>query len=981
MRRSIFLFIVLTVLFFASLLFAGNSRSSSADTSFDSNHEGIKVFFFYGEGCPHCARVESFIDEMQQAHDLNVQRFEVYGNRKDLMLLEDYFENHNVPSGRRGVPAVFTSNSCLVGDDSILDGFEELISSSSRSSERAGAVGKGVDEALNAEEGFDCLSLLSITVAALVDSVNPCSMAILFFLLAGLLLLRKRERALKVGLAFTLSVFSANLLFGLGIFTTVAISGFSSFFKVAAGLIAISTGFLLIKDCFFYGRGGFTLEVPRSLRPYLKRKLSKAFFGKSSGPLAAFLIGFLVSSFEIPCTGGPYFYVLARMADEATRMQTAPMLLYYNLIFVTPLILITILLYFNSIHVEKARQWKDKNKPLISLARGLPMIAIGLVTIPTSQIIQALTLVLNVYRALAIPAMVLTASYIIYRAFSKVKNWERVTTTILLATPLILSSMISTAYPGWDKIHDQTGLDHKKSKVYIFPRRVAYPKLDVGETFTVDVRIDNVDDLYAYEFKLNYNLEVLEYVGISSSFLNEPTFKFKKAYAESGMVWLATSSMYPAQSKTEGGVLATITFQVKGIGESTLDLYNTKLLNSDVKRIDHTVKDGYFKNGKDEDEFEIEMFKYTYTEQSSVAQTDIEFTGVETFSIESFTDVGPLSNGGIEVCDKIDNNNNGHVDEPDVCLSGDVDHVINETNYYNVGLEDLTITGQAYGSKAGEERYDDTCLRLVDDPEYPIDWFCDVYGPGKTTDGLVNVFDLAWIGKNYGNEHLAGCVDVTVKFNNDDPIEGADVSVVGSGESIGTTNSTGQTTRCCVFDTPGPYQVKVKAMKDGSQVGEDTPLDVDVKGDGSADIVQTCTDADEDTYAIEGGICGEIDCDDTDPDINPEATEVCNGIDENCDDVPDEGSTCDGCVKATVVGVGAGFIVVIDRCETPGEWWLGVTNEVGVAVGCGIVPEGDHYADALYSDESCYGGESWFSVDSYGTGTVNIYSGSCTSWC
>jgi hypothetical protein len=46
----------------------------------------------------------------------------------------------------------------------------------------------------------------------------------------------------------------------------------------------------------------------------------------------------------------------------------------------------------------------------------------------------------------------------------------------------------------------------------------------------------------------------------------------------------------------------------------------------------------------------------------------------------------------------------------------------------------------------------------------------------------------------------------------------------------------------------------------------------------------TCTDADGDGYSIEGGSCGAMDCDDSNPEINPAALEVCDdGVDNNCD--------------------------------------------------------------------------------------------------
>ena len=66
------------------------------------------------------------------------------------------------------------------------------------------------------------------------------------------------------------------------------------------------------------------------------------------------------------------------------------------------------------------------------------------------------------------------------------------------------------------------------------------------------------------------------------------------------------------------------------------------------------------------------------------------------------------------------------------------------------------------------------------------------------------------------------------------------------------------------------------------------PIDSDM--DGIPDFQDTdpvCADADEDGYEDEA--CGGLDCDDTNSDVNPDATEICNGIDDNCDDVIDEG--------------------------------------------------------------------------------------------
>jgi len=440
--RKLIGFVFLSGLFVVSLVFGEGPQSSPVKKDdFSVVSAGgiyVDVYFFYGEGCPHCANVEPFIAEMEQKYPLRVYGFDIYNNRSCLSLFDEYSSLYGLPMERRGVPTVFVADSYFVGDTPILEGFEEAVK------EALGGC-SSVDKTLEADgsESLDKeilgaagggISIVAVTVAALVDAINPCSMAILFFLMAGLLLLKKREKALKVGLVFTLSVFVANFLFGLGVLTTIATSGFSSVFQAIAGLIALLTGGLLIKDSFFYGSGGFVMEVPKFLRPYLKRRLSKAFFGRSAGPVSAFLIGFLVTLFEVPCTGGPYLYVLAGMADATTRMQTIPILFYYTLIFVMPLVSITFLFYFGSIYVEKATEWKERNKSIISLARGLPMVAIGLVTIPVSQAIKLLAVALSVYERLFVPSMVVWASYIAYRTFSKVRNRGRALKWTMIAS-------------------------------------------------------------------------------------------------------------------------------------------------------------------------------------------------------------------------------------------------------------------------------------------------------------------------------------------------------------------------------------------------------------------------------------------------------------------------------------------------------------------------------------------------------------------
>jgi hypothetical protein len=73
-----------------------------------------------------------------------------------------------------------------------------------------------------------------------------------------------------------------------------------------------------------------------------------------------------------------------------------------------------------------------------------------------------------------------------------------------------------------------------------------------------------------------------------------------------------------------------------------------------------------------------------------------------------------------------------------------------------------------------------------------------------------------------------------------------------------------------------------------------------------------CTDADGDTYAVEGGACGTADCDDTDPSVNPGAVEVCaNSIDDDCNGLTD--SDDPACLVCTDVD-GDGYAIEGGAC-------------------------------------------------------------------
>ena len=348
--------------------------------SFTTAQESSCVYFFYGEGCQHCARVEPIINnlEIQSQFPVSVQRFEIYNDRSNLVLLNKYFDAYNISENERGIPVVFLKDKYYIGDEPIISNLYNDLSKQASpecpSLESVNAIGEAGNT--SPMEKLGALSILTVIGAALVDSINPCAIAVLLILMGALLASGDRKRALRAGLAFTISIYIAYFLFGLGLFSALQISGLSYWFYKIIGVLAIIIGLFNIKDFFWYAGGGFVMEIPRAWRPKLKELL-----GAVTSPFGAFLMGFVVCLFELPCTGGPYIFILGLLAERTTMMASIPILLLYNLFFILPLIIITIAIYFGFASVEKATAWKDNNIRVLHLIAGLVMLILGILVV------------------------------------------------------------------------------------------------------------------------------------------------------------------------------------------------------------------------------------------------------------------------------------------------------------------------------------------------------------------------------------------------------------------------------------------------------------------------------------------------------------------------------------------------------------------------------------------------------------------------
>ncbi|MHA1710502.1 MAG: cohesin domain-containing protein [Candidatus Freyarchaeota archaeon] len=129
------------------------------------------------------------------------------------------------------------------------------------------------------------------------------------------------------------------------------------------------------------------------------------------------------------------------------------------------------------------------------------------------------------------------------------------------------------------------------ASVYIDPVTSA---ANPGESIKIAVKVSDVEELSAWEFKLKWDPAILKYVDAAEGdFLSAVGATDFKAYVSiTGEYVQVGCALTEPVTASGSGTLAVITLEIAKAGFSDLDLYETKLLDMELAEITHTDKDG-----------------------------------------------------------------------------------------------------------------------------------------------------------------------------------------------------------------------------------------------------------------------------------------------------------------------------------------------------------------------------------------------------
>jgi len=341
-----------------------NASTSAEICSLDSGETcetGAPLYtaYFYQTGCDSCSRVEADLAYLRSRYpQMIVEKFNVYDHPGLGIWLAER-------AGRQDfhTPAVFIGSQAWIGEAEITP---EAIEAALQCYQQEGSP--KIWEAYDPEEGsstivaqFRSMSWLTVFFAGLVDGLNPCAFATLIFFISYLTLSgRKGREVILVGVSFTLGVFGAYLVIGLGLYKVLDLLGdtlnvLARWVYIITAALCLGLGIFSILD-YFKARQGklddMSLKLPEVMRKRINKVIRKG-RGSQAYFIGAFITGLFISILELACTGQVYLPTIIFVSSvPELKLRAIFYLVLYNLLFILPLVVVFILAYFGTTSKE-----------------------------------------------------------------------------------------------------------------------------------------------------------------------------------------------------------------------------------------------------------------------------------------------------------------------------------------------------------------------------------------------------------------------------------------------------------------------------------------------------------------------------------------------------------------------------------------------------------------------------------------------------
>jgi len=357
-----------------SLLFVLPGLSSGSQNG--ESFVPVQIHLFYETGCSDCQTVrEEVLPELQTRfsdqyvlHEYDLMDEE---NLRKLIRYQNTFNSWvNEPV------------SVVIDEREMLCGVREIRSELLTLVEKCIAENRGPlpDNPLSSrvepadeevlQDRFETFAWPAMIAAGLLDGINPCAISTLVFFMSLLGVYKLgRQKLLVLGIFFCLASFLTYLALGFGLLHALHLfSGFEIFRgTVEWGMIAILLilSFFSFRDAFRFRNSRDGHDVTLQLSTRIKKQIHSIMrrgLGIRSLMGGGLLIGTTVTALESVCTGQVYVPTLVLILKNSAFSESRAWfyLLTYNLMFILPLILTFMAVYFG-LQTKTLLSWSRKN--------------------------------------------------------------------------------------------------------------------------------------------------------------------------------------------------------------------------------------------------------------------------------------------------------------------------------------------------------------------------------------------------------------------------------------------------------------------------------------------------------------------------------------------------------------------------------------------------------------------------------------------
>lgn len=351
--------------------------------------EKLELIYFWGQGCPHCAKEKIFLDKLEKKYpELEIKRYEVWYNQANQKLFQETLRERDIT--QLGVP--FT----IVGRDKYFVGYMDDESTGKQIEDAVKEI-LGKNEPANDSEKLKLpvlgelnLSNLSLPALAIVlgaiDGFNPCAMWILIFLIALLINVRSRKRLWLVGGTFILAsgiIYFLILSAWLNLFLAIS---YVNLTRTLIGLFALGFGIWQIKEFITYSPGVCKVLgiSPKGFRAKLESNLKNRAEKLISSPLTLAILGGIiilavgVNLIEFFCSAG----IPAIFTRILALNQLSPISYYFYLLLYTFVFMLDDIIVFSLAMITLKRiNFTEKYNYWATLIGGLLILILGILLI------------------------------------------------------------------------------------------------------------------------------------------------------------------------------------------------------------------------------------------------------------------------------------------------------------------------------------------------------------------------------------------------------------------------------------------------------------------------------------------------------------------------------------------------------------------------------------------------------------------------